>query len=96
VNNTRIWTSSSASRVACLEALEDPAHSAEIVVVPAQVDNGRLCIAKPRHPDCMDVRRGAAARFKESDDAGKASAADPRKKAKTKAKGRRPVVNRQE
>lgn len=31
------------------------------------------------------VRRGAAGRFKESDDVGKASAADQRKKAKTKA-----------
>ena len=32
------------------------------------------------------VRRGAAGRFKESDDVGKSLAADRRKKAKTKAK----------
>ena len=32
------------------------------------------------------VRRGAAGKFKESDDVGKSAAADGRKKAKTKAK----------
>jgi hypothetical protein len=32
------------------------------------------------------VRRGAKGRFKESDDVGKSLAADPRRKAKTKAK----------
>ena len=32
------------------------------------------------------VRRGAAGKFKESDDVGKSLAADPRKKAKTKVK----------
>jgi hypothetical protein len=32
------------------------------------------------------VRRGTAGKFKESDDVGRSSAADPRKKAKTKAK----------
>ena len=36
--------------------------------------------------DTRYVRRGAAGRFKESDDVGKASASDPRKKARTKAK----------